>query len=43
MTRAEAAEQLRTLATVAVWNLACPAGVCQRRGGGCLILMPGEG
>ena len=42
MTRAGAAEQLRTLATVAVRNLAAPAVIRPRRDGW-LIFTPGEG
>ncbi len=40
MTRAGAAEQLRTLATVAVWNLAVPAVIRPHRNGW-LIFMRG--
>lgn len=42
MTRAEAAEQLRTLATVVVRDLAAPALIRPRRDGW-LIFIPGEG
>lgn len=42
MTRAEAAEQLRTLGAVAVWNLAAPA-VIRPRLDGLLIFIHGEG
>jgi hypothetical protein len=42
VTRAKAAEQLRTLGTVAPWNLAAPAVIRPRRDGW-LIFIPGEG
>jgi hypothetical protein len=42
VTRAEAVAQLRTLGTVAVWNLAVPAVIRPCRDGW-LIFLPGEG
>jgi hypothetical protein len=42
VTRAEAAEQLRALGTMAVWNPAVPAVIRPRRDGW-LIFMPGAG
>ena len=41
MTRAEAVEQLRTLGTVAVWNLAVPAVIIRPHRDGWLIFLRG--
>ncbi len=42
MTRAGAAEQLRTLATVAVWNLAVPAVIRPHRNGWLIFMRGGH-
>jgi hypothetical protein len=43
VTRAEAAARLRTLGTVAVWNLAVPAFIRSCRDGWLIFLLPSQG
>jgi len=42
VTRAEAVEQLRTLGTVALWNLAVPAVIRPHRGGWLIFMRGGH-